>query len=54
VATGPMARAISSALELTPTTRLPHFGFADWLVCQGRLDEALAWSQRARELDPLG
>ena len=42
------------ALELNPNDAVAHFGFADWLVCQGRLDEALAWSQRARELDPLG
>jgi tetratricopeptide (TPR) repeat protein len=42
------------AHELNPNDAAANFGFANWLVCQGRLDEALASSQRARELDPLG
>jgi tetratricopeptide (TPR) repeat protein len=42
------------ALELNPNDAATHVGFADWLVCRGRLDEALGWAQRARELDPLG
>jgi pentatricopeptide repeat protein len=29
-------------------------GFANWLMCQGRTEEALTWSRRARELEPLG
>src|SRR5204862_283498 len=31
-----------------------HLGFAHWLLCQGRTEEALAWSRRAQQLDPLG
>jgi TolB-like protein/DNA-binding winged helix-turn-helix (wHTH) protein/tetratricopeptide (TPR) repeat protein len=42
------------ALELKPNDATGHRGFAAWLLCQGRLEEAVAWSRRARELDPLG
>ncbi len=42
------------ALELNPNDAGAHLGYAKWLLCQGRTDEALAWVQRARELDPLG
>ncbi len=42
------------ALELKPNDAAAHVGFANWLLCQGRMEEALAWSRRARELDPLG
>jgi TolB-like protein/tetratricopeptide (TPR) repeat protein len=42
------------ALDLKPNDVATHVGFADWLLCQGRVDEALTWAQRARELDPLG
>jgi TolB-like protein/DNA-binding winged helix-turn-helix (wHTH) protein/Flp pilus assembly protein TadD len=42
------------ALELKPNDAPAHRGFAGWLLCQGRLEEAVAWSQSARELDPLG
>ncbi|HJS98546.1 MAG TPA: tetratricopeptide repeat protein [Terriglobales bacterium] len=42
------------ALELNPNDAATHLGYADWLMCQGRPDEALAWARRARELDPLG
>ena len=42
------------ALELKPNDAVAHLGFANWLLCQGRTDEALAWSRHARELDPLG
>jgi TolB-like protein/Flp pilus assembly protein TadD len=42
------------ALELNPSSAVAHLGLSDWLLCHGRTDEALAWSQRARELDPLG
>lgn len=42
------------ALELKPNDAPGHRGFASWLLCQGRLEEAVAWSQRARQLDPLG
>ena len=42
------------ALDLKPNDAATHVGFANWLLCQGRIDEALPWAQRARELDPLG
>jgi TolB-like protein/tetratricopeptide (TPR) repeat protein len=41
------------ALELSPNDANAHRGLASWLLCQGRTDEALAWAQRGRELDPL-
>ena len=42
------------ALELNSNDAGAHVGYAKWLLCQGRTDEALAWVRRARELDPLG
>jgi TolB-like protein/DNA-binding winged helix-turn-helix (wHTH) protein/Flp pilus assembly protein TadD len=42
------------ALELNPNDAGAYVGYAKWLMCQGRTDEALAWAQRARDLDPLG
>ncbi len=42
------------ALELNSNDVGAHVGYARWLLCQGRTDEALAWVHRARELDPLG
>jgi tetratricopeptide (TPR) repeat protein len=42
------------ALQLKPNDAAAHLGFANWLLCQGRTEEALAWARRARELDPLG
>jgi TolB-like protein/Flp pilus assembly protein TadD len=41
------------ALELNPNDADAHAGLALWLLCQGRKDEAVAWAQRGRELDPL-
>jgi len=41
------------ALELKPSDAAAQMEFADWLLCQGRTEEALAWAQRAREHDPL-
>jgi len=40
--------------ELTPNDAGAHLAYAGWLLCQGRTEEAQAWSRRARELDPLG
>src|SRR5204863_1679636 len=37
------------ALELKPNDATAHLGFAIWLVCQGRTEEAVTWSRRARE-----
>ncbi|HKV81922.1 MAG TPA: tetratricopeptide repeat protein [Candidatus Sulfotelmatobacter sp.] len=42
------------ALELKPNDAATHLLYAYWLACQGRTEEAVAWSRRARELDPLG
>ncbi len=42
------------ALELNPNDASAHRGYAYWLACQGRTEEALAWVERGRELDPLG
>ncbi len=42
------------ALESNPNDVAAHSGFAHWLLCQGRPEEALALSQRARERDPIG
>ena len=39
---------------MKPNDVAAHSGLAIWLLCQGRLEEALAWANRARELDPLG
>jgi TolB-like protein/DNA-binding winged helix-turn-helix (wHTH) protein/tetratricopeptide (TPR) repeat protein len=41
------------ALELNPNDSAAQRGLATWLMCQGHMDEALAWSRRAREVDPL-
>ncbi|MFC5864182.1 tetratricopeptide repeat protein [Acidicapsa dinghuensis] len=41
------------ALEVNPNGAFAHLGFALWLSCQGRTDEAVAWIQRARALDPV-
>lgn len=41
------------ALQLSPNDASAHNGLARWLLCQGRTDEALAWAQRGRELDPV-
>jgi TolB-like protein/Tfp pilus assembly protein PilF len=41
------------ALDLNPSDAIAENGFADWLLCEGRPEEALAWAQRAREHDPL-
>jgi TolB-like protein/tetratricopeptide (TPR) repeat protein len=41
------------ALELNPNDADAYAGYADWLLCQGRTNEALEWANRGRELDPL-
>jgi TolB-like protein/Tfp pilus assembly protein PilF len=41
------------ALELNPNDAEAHSEFALWLLCRGRTDEAVAWAQRGRELNPL-
>ena len=42
------------ALDLKPNNSSAYLGYSHWLLCQGRLDEALEASRHARELDPLG
>jgi TolB-like protein/Tfp pilus assembly protein PilF len=41
------------ALALNANSAPAHEGLALWLACQGRADEAVAWAERGRELDPL-
>ena len=41
------------ALELSPNDAGAHIEYADWLLCHGRTEEAVAWDTRAREHDPL-
>jgi TolB-like protein/Tfp pilus assembly protein PilF len=41
------------ALELSPNNAEAYEGLAQWFLCQGRMEEALAWAERGRELDPL-
>jgi pentatricopeptide repeat protein len=41
------------ALDLSPSSARANAGFASWLVCQGRTEEAVSWVERGRELDPL-
>jgi TolB-like protein/DNA-binding winged helix-turn-helix (wHTH) protein/Flp pilus assembly protein TadD len=41
------------AIELSPSDAGAYDGFAQWLLCQGRTQEALVWERRAQELDPL-
>ena len=48
------AAEFKRALALNPNDAGAHLGFGHWLLFQGRTEEAIAWCQRARELDPLG
>jgi len=41
------------ALELAPNDASAYAGYALWLSCEGRTDEAVTWIRRARELDPV-
>jgi len=41
------------ALQLRPNDASAHLGLATWLLAEGRTEEAMEWSRRARELDPL-
>jgi TolB-like protein/tetratricopeptide (TPR) repeat protein len=40
------------AILLSPSNAAAHAGLSQWLVCQGRTEEALASARRAQELDP--
>lgn len=41
------------ALELAPNDASAYEGYAYWLSCEGRTDEAVTWIRRARQLDPI-
>ena len=41
------------ALDLSPNDPFAHWGFALWLLCQGRNDEAVSWVERGQRLDPI-
>jgi TolB-like protein/Flp pilus assembly protein TadD len=41
------------ALELAPNDASAYAGYALWLSCEGRTDEAVTWIRRARQLDPV-
>jgi len=41
------------ALELNPNDAGAHLAFAGWLLCQGRTEEALAWSGVPENWTPL-
>src|SRR5712671_659018 len=47
-------REYKLALELDPNDAGAHLSFSSWLLSQGHTEEALAWSRRARELEPIG
>jgi TolB-like protein/DNA-binding winged helix-turn-helix (wHTH) protein/Tfp pilus assembly protein PilF len=47
-------REYKLALELNPNDAGANLAFAQWLMIQGRTEEAVGWSRRARELEPLG
>ena len=38
------------ALDLNPNDAAAHQGLSEWLLCHGRVEEALAWARRARQL----
>ena len=46
-------REFRRAIELNPNYPTAHHWYAEYLAWQGRFDEALAESDRARQLDPL-
>jgi tetratricopeptide (TPR) repeat protein len=46
-------REYRRAIELDPNYATAHHWYAEFLAIQGRFDEALASSERARQLDPL-
>jgi TolB-like protein/tetratricopeptide (TPR) repeat protein len=42
------------ALDLNPNDPWAIGGLSEWMLCHGRLEDALVWARRARELDPIG
>lgn len=41
------------AMEINPNDADANYGYSQWLLYQGRTQEALEWARRGRELDPL-
>ena len=41
------------AIQLSPSDAGARDGFSQWLLCQGRMEEALASARQAQEYDPL-
>jgi TolB-like protein/Tfp pilus assembly protein PilF len=41
------------AIQISPSSSDPHWGYADWYLVMGRYDEAMAEAQTAVQLDPL-
>jgi TolB-like protein/Tfp pilus assembly protein PilF len=46
-------REFNAALELSPNDAWAHRGYAEWLLCRGRTEEAQAWARQGRDLDPF-
>jgi tetratricopeptide (TPR) repeat protein len=46
-------REFKQALQLRPNDAWTHAGYAFWLLCQGRVEEAQVWERRGRDLDPF-
>jgi serine/threonine-protein kinase len=46
-------RDLKRAVELDPGSDTVHLIYADFLAAMGRFDEAIAQSEKAKELDPL-
>jgi TolB-like protein/DNA-binding winged helix-turn-helix (wHTH) protein/Flp pilus assembly protein TadD len=46
-------REFKRALELSPNDASAHGGYAGWLLCQGRFEEAQTWERRGRDIDPF-
>ncbi len=47
------AREFRRAIELDPNSGVAHFCYATYLCLRGRMEEAIAETERARALDPL-
>jgi TolB-like protein/Flp pilus assembly protein TadD len=41
------------ALDLSPNDPFAQWGLSLWLVCQGRMDEAISWVRSGQRLDPI-
>jgi TolB-like protein/DNA-binding winged helix-turn-helix (wHTH) protein/Tfp pilus assembly protein PilF len=41
------------AFDLNPNDPAVNAGLGEWMLCHGRIEEALVWARRHQELDPL-